>query len=112
MKTKILWETRLIALLTANERCEHENLTTFRNELRMAYDEFSDKLVEYIEGDNYVEEKLHSLIYIRVELHALQREQCYEAKKKCAYTFMPRQDSGIDRIGNRVMQVTQPESFF
>lgn len=84
MEPKILKETRLIALLIANAESTNENLLTIRMELSGAYDEFSEMLVRLTENENSIADMLHSLYYMRVELHALQQVECYKAKKKCA----------------------------
>ena len=101
MRTKILGETRMVALLTANAENTGESLS-IRAELTVAYDEFTDRLVRLIEDENSIADMLHCLYYIRAEFHALQQEPGYKAEKKCALLPMPRQVPGIGRIGDRV----------
>lgn len=93
MRTKILGETRLLALLVASVEGTSENPAAIRTELNAAYDEFIGKLAELIEEENSVADVLHSLFYIRVELHALQQGECYRAKKKYALLSLPGQSA-------------------
>lgn len=53
MRTKILGETRLVDLLTANAENTGESLS-IRAELTVAYDEFTDRLVRLIEDENSI----------------------------------------------------------
>lgn len=57
-------------------------------ELNTAYNEFIDAITRVIEDEQSVADMLHCLYYVRVELHALQQEPGYKAKKKCARKYI------------------------